>query len=122
MNVYYSEANVPRAYNVMGEVVATADQLVSARKVQENMVKKAKQKGADAVVLLGMEHYLAGESTSYNESTTESKDKKGNSESMTSGFSSTNVQEKKKIRALFIKFKPGGETVEGAAAPVDKRH
>jgi hypothetical protein len=119
VQVFYTEANVPRAYRVMGEVVATSGLFVSTRKIQDQMIDKARQKGADAVVILGIEHYKAGESSSYSESTTESQDKKGRTHLSTSGSSSTSSEENKKIRALFIKFRAPGETSGGAAAPAD---
>lgn len=119
VQVYYTEANVPRAYQVMGEVLATANLFVSSRKIQEQMIEKARAKGADAVVLLGMEHYKTGESTNYSESTTASQDKKGRTHVSTSGSSNTNVEEAKKIRALFIKYKSESAITKGEAAPTD---
>jgi hypothetical protein len=114
VQVFYTEANVPRAYHVMGEVVATANMFVSSRKVQEQMIEKARQKGADAVVILGMEHYQAGESTNYTENTTQSKDKKGRTRVTTSGSSSTSSEENKRIRGIFIKFKAESDAPDSA--------
>ena len=99
VDVYYSEANVPRAYTVIGEILATGDMLVSTGKMQDQIRKEAQKHGADAVVLTGMDRYQAGESTSWNESETESKDKKGRTKKSTSGSTSTSVEEKKQIRA-----------------------
>ena len=102
---FYSEDNVDRPYSVMGELTATAEQFVSTHKIQDQIVEKARTKGADAVVILGLEHIKSGESSNYTETTTEGKNKKGASVSTTSGSSSTDSEEKKRIRCLFIKYK-----------------
>lgn len=115
VDVYYSESNVPRAYTVMGEVIATGDMLVSSGKLQDKIRKEAQKQGADAVVLTSLENYQAGENTNWNQNETESKDKKGATQTTTTGTSSTSVEEKKKIRAIFIRYKPQEE-----AAPAEK--
>jgi len=105
VDLFYSEENVGREHTVMGEVTATAAEFVSARKIQDQMVEKAREKGADAVVILGLEHFKSGESTNYSETTTQGAGKKGKKYTTTSGSASTSVQESKRIRALFIKYK-----------------
>jgi uncharacterized protein YbjQ (UPF0145 family) len=122
VQVYYTEANVPRAYRVMGEVTATSGLFVSNRKIQEQMLEKARTKGADAIVLLGMEQYQSGETTSYTETTTEKKDKKGHTHTTTSGSSSSSTEENKKIHGLFIKFKTPAEAANTGGAPADSAH
>jgi hypothetical protein len=104
VDVYYSESNVQRPYKTMGEVVATGDVFVSTNQLQEKMSERAREKGADAVVILGLEHVETGTSTNYQENTTESKDKKGRIKTTTTGSENTSVEEKKKIRAIFIKY------------------
>ena len=106
VDVFYSEANVPRAYTIIGEVVATGDALVSTGKMQEKIRKEAQKHGADAVVLTSLEKYASGEHSSWNQDETESKDKKGRIHNKTTGSSSTTTEEKKKIRALFIRYRP----------------
>ena len=118
VDVYYSETNVPREYHVMGELLATADLLVSTSKVQEKMVKKAQESGADAVVLLGLEHYQTGTTSNWEESSKEKQDKKGNVATNTAGTSTSSIEEKKKIRALFIKYK----SADAAKARPDSVH
>jgi hypothetical protein len=113
VDVYYSEENVPREYTVIGEVIATGDALVSTGKMQEKIRKEAMKNGAHAVVLTSLEKYQSGENTSWTESQTESKDKKGRHKTTASGSSSTSVEEKKKIRAIFIRYKE-----DDTAAPV----
>lgn len=111
VDVYYSEANIPRDYTVMGEVIATGDVLVSSGKLQEKIKLEAQKHGADAVVLTSLEKYQAGESSSWTEQQTQGKDKKGHTLTTTSGSSSSSVEEKKKVRAIFIRYKPAVRSV-----------
>ena len=99
-DMYFSEADITLAYKVMGHLVATAPDLVSAEKMQKKIMEKARQNGADGVIIEGLERYKSGESTNYSE-TTQQKGKK----TVTSGSSSTSTEEKKEIRATFIKYK-----------------
>lgn len=105
VDVFYSEANIPQEYTVIGEVIATGDALVSTSKMQEKIRKEAQKHGAHAVVLTSLEKYAAGEHSTWNQQETESKDKKGRIHNNTTGSSSTTTDEKKKIRALFIRYK-----------------
>jgi len=100
VDVFFAEGDVPREYTVMGKVIATANDLVSAEKLQAKVMQKAQAKGADAVVLTGMERYKSGQNTDYSE-TTEDRGRK----TRTHGHSSTSDEEKKEIQALFIKYR-----------------
>ncbi len=85
----------------MGKVIATGGDGVSAEKMQDQIMDKAQKKGADAVVITGLERYKSGENTNYNE-TTKQKDPKTTT---TSGGSSTDSKSEKQITALFLKYK-----------------
>lgn len=100
VDIYLSVESVEREYTIMGHMLATADDMVSASKMQDKMVKKAKEKGADGIIILGLERYQSGERTSWSE-TTKEKDGK----TRTSGSSSTSADEKKEIKATLIKYK-----------------
>ena len=100
VEVFYSENEVRAEHSVMGKVVATANDLVSAEKLQQKIVKKAQDHGADAVVILGLERYKSGSNTDYSETT----EQRGRRE-RTHGHSSTSDEEKKEIQALFIKYR-----------------
>lgn len=95
-----AEADVTAEYEVMGRLVAHAGDLVSAEKLQKKIIEKAQAKGADAVVIEGLERYKSGESTSYTE---ETKRKRRGTE--TSGSSSTSSEMEKQITATFLKYK-----------------
>jgi predicted TIM-barrel enzyme len=117
VDTYYSEANVTRAYTVMGEVVATGDQIVSTSKMQDQIREEAMKRGADAVIITGLERYASGENTSWSENETTKKDKKGRDKTTTFGSSNTSVEEKKQIKAVFIRYKPATESTETAKNP-----
>jgi hypothetical protein len=105
VDLYFSQSDITQPYKIMGYVVASAPDMVSAEKMQKKMMEKAKAKGADAIIIEGIERYSAGSNTSYSETTTQSKDKKGKDKSTTSGSSSTTAEEKKEIKGTFIKYK-----------------
>jgi hypothetical protein len=104
VDLNFSEADVERDYKVMGHVIASAGDFVSAEKMQAKLVEKAKEKGADGVVILGLDRYVTGGSTSYSETTT-TKEKKGGTETTVSGSSSSSSEEKKEIKAIFVKYR-----------------
>ena len=100
VDLYFSLDDIEKEYEVMGHLVATADEMVSAEKMQEDMLKKAREKGADAIVILGLERYAAGGSSTY----TETRSKEKNKET-TIGKTTTSSEEKKEIRATLLKYK-----------------
>ncbi|TMQ59036.1 MAG: hypothetical protein E6K76_06050 [Candidatus Eisenbacteria bacterium] len=100
VDLFFAEKDVTHEYEVMGKVVATANDLVSAEKLQAKVLEKAQSKGADAVVLLGLDRYKSGENTNYRE-TTEDKGRK----TTTTGHSNTSSEEKKEVQALFLKYR-----------------
>jgi len=104
VDLYFSEEDVDREHRVMGHLVATADDAVSAEKMQKDMKKKAMEKGADAIIIIGLEKYQAGETTKYTETTEEGTTKKGNPKTTTTATSSTTSEEKKQIKAILIKY------------------
>ena len=102
--MYFSEEEVTREHKVMGHFIATGDEMVSAEKMQKDMQKKAMAKGANAIIILGMEKYQSGETTSYTETTEADTTKKGNPKTTTKATSTTKTEEKKQIKAILIKY------------------
>jgi hypothetical protein len=100
VDLFFDERDVRVDYEVMGQLIATANDFVSAEKLQSKIMKKAGEKGADAVVISGMDRYKSGSNTSYEEETKDTK--KG---SKTTGQSSTSDTNEKEIRAVFLKYK-----------------
>jgi hypothetical protein len=104
VDIYYSPDDVGRDYKVMGHVVATGDELVSAGKMKKKLIKAARQKGADGVIILGLDSYIAGHSTTYKE-TTETKETLSGSKTTTTATTSSDADETKEIRATLIKYR-----------------
>jgi hypothetical protein len=104
VDMFFSEAEIQVDYKVMGHLIATADDYVSSGKMQKKIMEEARKKGADAVVILGLDRYQSGESQHYSE-TSETKEKKSGTKTVTSATTTTSVDEKKKIQAIFIKYR-----------------
>lgn len=102
---FFSASDVTREYKVMGYIVASAPDMVSAEKMHKKLVEKAQKVGADAIIVEGLERYTSGSNTNYTETSQDKTDKKGKTKTVTSGSSSTNNEEKKQIKATLIKFK-----------------
>jgi hypothetical protein len=105
VDTYFSVADIRYDYTVMGTVVATATDIVSAEKMQKDIIKKARKKGADGVIFEGLERYHAGTTSSYTETTKDETDNKGKTKTVTTGTQSNTTEEKKQIKATFIKYK-----------------
>jgi hypothetical protein len=100
VDLFFDEREVEASYDVMGQVIARANDLVSAEKLQAKIMQKAQERGADAVVITGMDRYKTGESTTYNESTKERRRR-----TVTEGSSTTSDTNEKQIRAIFLKYR-----------------
>ncbi len=100
VDLYFHESDVDVPFEVMGTVIARAPDFIGAEKLQRKLMKKAGEKGADAVVITGLERYKTGSSTTYNEETKERR--RG---TVTEGSSSTSDENEKEIRAVFLKYK-----------------
>ena len=104
VNLYFAEADVPYNYTIMGRLVATADDFISAQKMQKRIMEEARKRGADGVVILGLERYQAGESDTYKE-TTETEETTDGAKTATIVTRETDIEKEKEIRALFIKYR-----------------
>ena len=51
VDVFYSPQDVQRPYEVMGEIRAEADDIVSYDTMQQKLMQEAMQKGADAILI-----------------------------------------------------------------------
>ena len=105
VDLYFSMADAPADHKIMGYIVASAPDMVSAEKMQKKMMEKARLKGADGLVIEGLQRYQAGSNTNYSETSTEKTDSKGKTKTTTSGSSSTSSEEKKEIKGTLIKYR-----------------
>jgi hypothetical protein len=104
VDIFFALEDVEQDYEVMGHLIATGNAMVSTEKMQAQMLDKAREKGADAVVILGFERYVSGESAKYTE-TTETKEKDGGTEEVTTAETKTTTQETKEVTATLLKYK-----------------
>ena len=103
VDLYFSEADVHREYQVIGQVVATGDQFLSASQLQERMMAQARKAGADAVIVVSFGRKRLSDSPRVVETVTETRSEDG-----TKIQKETNVQqpaEGSEIRALFIRYR-----------------
>jgi hypothetical protein len=103
VDIFFSMDDIRGEYEVMGHLTATAGDFVSTEKMQEDILEKAREKGADAVVILGLGHYVVDTGSSWSE-TTETSKTSGGVKTTTSGSQSSGTEEKKEITAQFIKY------------------
>ncbi|KPJ60359.1 MAG: hypothetical protein AMJ46_07260 [Latescibacteria bacterium DG_63] len=104
VDLFFSLDDVEQDYEVMGHVIATGNALVSAEKMQKQMLEKAREKGADAIVILGFERYVSGESSKYTE-TTETRERKGKTQEVTTAQTKTTAEETKEVKATLLKYR-----------------
>lgn len=107
VDIYFSLEDITGSYEVMGHLTATAGDFVGSEKMQEDILKKAREKGADAVVILGLNHYVVDGGSSWSE-TTETEHTEAGKKTTTTGSQANNTEEKKEITARFIKYTKGG--------------
>jgi hypothetical protein len=107
VDLYFSEGDIKTEYTVVGRILATAqvdELLYSSDQFTQAILKKAREKGADGVVILGFEKVMTGTSASRNR--TETTEEKGD-KTVTHKHEtvSSSIQEKSQIEALAIKYK-----------------
>ena len=63
VDVYFSEADVEKEYEVMGKITEESSEFISFEKLQEKMVEQAMEKGADGIIIGGMQKVETGSSS-----------------------------------------------------------
>lgn len=101
VEIYMADSEIERAYELMGELEIEGESIVSVQKLQEKMIEEAKSKGADAVLILGLDEKVVGTSTY-----TRGSDRPSESGShQYNGSSATSTQVHKVLKAKFLKYK-----------------
>ena len=83
----------------MGHVIAQANEGISIENLQKQLEAKAREKGADGIVIHGFDRIQTGETTVYNEETNRGRKKRS-----TTAITTTNAEEGRQIKAIFIKY------------------
>lgn len=99
VNLYFSDADIREDYQVMGHVIAQANEGISIENLQKQLEAKAREKGADGIVIHGFDRIQTGETTVYNEETNRGRKKRS-----TTAITTTNAEEGRQIKAIFIKY------------------
>ena len=104
VDLFFSEKDISQEYQVIGQATARGDQYSSASKVQRKMMARARQVGADAVVVLDVGRTPGNDATRYEETTTEAKSEDGKTVQRTATVSNA-AATGHQIKALFIKYR-----------------
>jgi len=114
VDVFFSEDDIESDYKVMGHADATAPEYVDVEKMMEKIKEKAMEKGADAVVVLGLDQNIVSESTEWSSETKVDKNK-----TTESGSQTTSQTKENEIRVLFIKYRKAAEGETGTGETVE---
>ena len=114
VDVYFDERDVEQDFRVIGHADATAPDYVNTEDMMKKLKEKAMEKGAHAIIVLGFDRNVVGESTRW-ENKTETDDDDNVKES---GYSTTSTEKENEIRVIFIRYKTPSDT-KMKAAPAD---
>ena len=106
VDLYFSEKDIEKQYKVVGRIIATANAhelIYSSDKFTQSILKKARGKGADGVVILGFEKVMTGIDHSRNR-TEKSTEKSGKTFTEESESTNSSIEEKRRIEALAIRY------------------
>jgi L-asparaginase/Glu-tRNA(Gln) amidotransferase subunit D len=112
VDVFYSPQDVKRAYEVMGEIRAQGDDIVSYASMQQKLVQEAMQKGADALVIEQLGMTETGSTTFSPPSSSSTANRRTLHMPVAAQLLSTAVHDGREI--LFIETDPGATVVARA--------
>ena len=99
VNLYFSERDIREDYQVMGHVIAQANEGISIESLQKKLEAKAREEGADGIVIHGFDRIQTGETTTHNEEIRREEKKRS-----VAAITVTSAEEERQIRAIFIKY------------------
>ena len=101
VDVFFSPQDVRRSYEVMGEIHAQADELVSLQAMQRQLVNEAMQKGADAILI----EHVGKTETGFTTVEQKNKEKKKSGQSSSATVSTTQIETNRVITAKLLKYR-----------------
>ncbi len=104
VDIFFSESDVPRPYVVMGKVLASGSQFTSAERLNQAMIARAREKGADAVIVHDISRTPMSDAQQIVETTRVSGSGDEQTIEKTKDVESTAALHNE-IRATFIKYK-----------------
>ncbi len=99
VDLYFSEEDIREDYQVMGHVIAQANEGISIESLQKQLEAKAREKGADGIVIHGFDRIQTGETITYNEQS-----KRGEKKRSIAAITVTSADEERQVKAIFIKY------------------
>ena len=99
VDLYFSERDIREDYQVMGHVIAQANEGISIESLQKKLEAKAHEEGADGIVIHGFDRIQTGETTTHNEEIRREEKKRS-----VAAITVTSAEEERQIRAIFIKY------------------
>jgi hypothetical protein len=101
VDVFYSPHDVTRAYEVMGEIRAEGDDIVSYASMQQKLVQEAMQKGADAILIEQLDMTETGSTTVENKTWERHRRRTSSS----TAVSTTSIEKDRLITAKLLKYR-----------------
>jgi len=101
VDVFYSPHDVTRAYEVMGEIRAEGDDIVSYASMQQKLIQEAMQKGADAILIETLDTIETGSTTVENRT----RDQHKRRASSSTAISTTSIEKDRLITAKLLKYR-----------------
>jgi hypothetical protein len=103
VDLFFAEKDVPKEYAVIGQVLASGDQFVSASALHTKMMARAREKGADGVIILEVSRTPMNTAPEVSETTTITNTEGG--KTITKTASASTPADHNEIKALFIRYK-----------------
>ncbi len=107
VDLYFTEQDIAKEYKIIGRMEATADadELVySSDKFTQAILKKAGEKGADAIVILDFKKVMTGV-TEFRSRTETTEEKERGTVTREHEDVSHSIDEKRRVEALVIKYR-----------------
>jgi hypothetical protein len=100
VDVFFSEEDVEYEYRVIGHAVTTAPEYVDTDAMMKKIKEKAMEKGADAIIVLGFDENVVGQSTEWGSETKTDKNK-----TTETGYEKSSTTKENEIRVLFVRYR-----------------
>jgi hypothetical protein len=101
VDVFFSPQDVKRAYEVMGEIRAEGDDIVSYESMQQKLVQEAMQKGADAILIEKLDMTETGYTTVENKA----RENHRRRASSSTAISTTHIEKDRLITGKLLKYR-----------------
>ena len=105
VDVFFSPQDVKRTYEVMGEIRAEGDDIVSYEAMQQKLMQEAMQKGADAILIAKLDTTETGYTTVENKTADKEKKKKQQRTSSSTTVSTTHIEKDRVITGKLLKYR-----------------